>query len=382
MEFRQNNPVFINAATLRTGGGKSVAVNFLKALGNNHKNKSFVAVVPGAGDFKKINYNNIQLHFVPKHFHNPAFRIPLDYWIIKKLKESGAKKVFNMGNVALPVKNYKQITLFHFPYAIYPGSEIWKILNKKDYLINRLMVWLFKSRIKYSDYFLAQTQTAKKRLVKYYGLSEEKIFIAPNAVSVDNYDKNIVEDDFIKTMTADKSTYKCLCLSVYYPHKNIEILVDVAELIKKRNENIQIFLTISEKDSPNVKKILNQIKSKGLEKILVNLGRVPMQNIAYLYSRIDALLLPTILESFTGTYVEAMFFKKKILTSDMDFAREICKNNTWFFDPFDPQDILDKIIDSKNTNDPEAVEMAYQDVLQMNDWNQTADNIMNIIDKI
>jgi len=379
---KKNKILFINAATLRMGGGKSVAINFLKTLGENYKDEKFIAVVPALDDYRKIKYENIKLYFVPVYFHNPVFRIFLDYWVIDKLEKSGAKKVFNMGNIALPTNKYRQITLFHFPYAIYPESKIWKKLGLKSLIVHKLMVLLFAKRIKYSEYFLAQTQTAKKRLMKYYHLNADKIFIAPNAISLNNFKGEIVPDDYIRNMTFVENTYKCLCLSVYYVHKNIEVLIDVAELIKKNNEKIQIFLTITEKDNPNVKQILNTIKAKRLESILVNLGRVPMEKIGYLYSRIDALLLPTILESFTGTYVESMFFKKKILTSDMDFAREICKNNTWFFDPEDPEDILNKIVESKNSNFTKAADQAFKDVLKMKDWNQTTDIIINTINKI
>jgi len=72
------NIFFINAATLRVGGGKSVAVNFLKVLGQNFKDDSFVAVVPDDKLFKNLNYQNLKLHFVPSKYHSPVNRILLD----------------------------------------------------------------------------------------------------------------------------------------------------------------------------------------------------------------------------------------------------------------------------------------------------------------
>ncbi len=372
---------FINAATLRVGGGKSVAVNFLKVLGENFGDLDFVAVVPDDKLFRDLIFDNIKLHFVPSFYHNPAMRIALDYRILKILKKTNANKVFNMGNTALPTKKYKQITLFHFPYAIYPESKVWKQMNIKDLVISRLMVFFFKKRLKYSDYFLAQTNTAKNRLIKLYGLDSDKIFITPNAVSVDNLQKEIIYDKNIQQAT-NNDKYKCLCLSVYYPHKNIESLIEVAELIKKQNLDIKIYITLDESENLQAKKIIHLISERQIQDILINLGRIPMKNIGYLYSRIDALLLPTILESFSGTYIESMFFKKKIITSDMDFAREVCRYNSRFFDPFDPEDILDKIKESMNSNDIQNAEMAYQEVLKMPDWNKTGELIMDSINKI
>ena len=376
----ENEVLFINAATLRAGGGKSVGVNFLKTIGKNYHNRKFVAIVPDLNDYRKIDFDNIILYFVPKLFHKPVFRILLDYWILKKLKKTNSDKVFNMGNIALPSGKYKQITLFHFPYAVYPESKIWKKMTMKDYIVSKLMVFLFKSRLKFSDFLFAQTKTIKNRLIRLYSLEENNIFIAPNAISIENMNKEILYDKLLAEKVSDDNSYKCLCLSVYYPHKNIEILVDVAKMIKEKDLDIKIYLTLSGNNNSKEKKIFKDIEKYELEDILINLGYVEMDKIGFLYSKIDALLLPTLLESFSGTYVESMYFKKKIITSDMDFSREICKNNTWFFNPEDAEDILEKIIESKNINSIEAEEKAYKDVLEMNDWNQTADEIMEVID--
>lgn len=379
--MKKTEKLFINAATLRVGGGRSVAINFLSVLGERYSEFDFEAVVPNDEIFKKFKFENIKFHFVPAYFHNPLFRLLLDFWIIRKLKKSNVSKVFNMGNVGLPLKTHKQITLFHFPYAIYPNSKVWKKLGIKDYIISKLMVILFKFRIKYSDYILAQTLTAKNRLIKYYNINKDKIFIAPNAISLNNFNKEVEKSNFLEKATSDLASFKCLCLSVYYPHKNIESLLDVADLIKENQYNIQIFITISKNENSKAKKILEEIEIRGLQKILINLDRIPMGKIAYIYSKVDALLLPTILESFTGTYVESMFFKKKIITSDMDFAREICKYNTWFFDPDNPLDILNKILESKKTHNNDEIDKAYNHVLNMPNWEESTERILNIIYK-
>jgi len=62
-----------------------------------------------------------------------------------------------------------------------------------------------------------------------------------------------------------------------------------------------------------------------------------------LYAQSDALLMPTLLESFSGTYVEAMFHKIVILTSKLDFAEDVCGESAFYFDPTSPEDILASI---------------------------------------
>lgn len=378
----QNNDVFINASTLRVGGGKSVAKNILSILSADYKGTFFHVVAPNHQDYINIKAENIKVTFVPAFFHNPIFRLLLDKWVLKILKSSKCETVLNLGNIGLPSKKYKQFTLFHFPYAIYPKSQIWNILGFKDSIRFKLMVYLFKKRIKFTNHFFAQTKTSKNRLIKYFGILENMISILPNAVSVDNFSSKLIPNEIIdEKIPIDKNYFNCLCLSVYYPHKNIESLVKVGRLIKEKGYQIRIFLTLEENESKMVGLILNEIKTNNLENIIVNLGRVNMDNISYLYSKVDSLLLPTILESFSGTYVESMYFRKKIITSDFDFAKEICLFNTHFFDPFSEDDILEKILLSwKNHSDKEEA-LAFNSVLNMPTWKETTKELMNTIAK-
>lgn len=54
--------------------------------------------------------------------------------------------------------------------------------------------------------------------------------------------------------------------------------------------------------------------------------------------------MPTLLESFSGTYLEAMKAGCPILTSDRDFAREVCGEAALYFDPLDADSIVRTIL--------------------------------------
>jgi glycosyltransferase involved in cell wall biosynthesis len=56
------------------------------------------------------------------------------------------------------------------------------------------------------------------------------------------------------------------------------------------------------------------------------------------------LILPTLLESFTATYLEAMKFDCPVLTSDLDFAREVCGDAAIYFDPWNVDDMCEAVV--------------------------------------
>ena len=77
----------------------------------------------------------------------------------------------------------------------------------------------------------------------------------------------------------------------------------------------------------------------GLAGKIENIGPVPSQMLSQVYRRADALIFPTLLESFSRTYSEAMYFGLPILTSDRDFARHLCRNAATYFDPLDADSV-------------------------------------------
>jgi glycosyltransferase involved in cell wall biosynthesis len=54
--------------------------------------------------------------------------------------------------------------------------------------------------------------------------------------------------------------------------------------------------------------------------------------------------MPTLLEVFSTTYLEAMFMKVPILSSDMEFARDICGNAAIFCNPTDVEEYAKNIL--------------------------------------
>jgi len=134
-----------------------------------------------------------------------------------------------------------------------------------------------------------------------------------------------------------------LYLTYYYTHKNLEIFIPLAQKIKKAKLDYKIIITIAENQHPSAKKFLEDVSKYKLQDVIYNIGPVNFDEISSLYAQCDAFIMPTLLESFGLTYVEAMYFKLPILTSDRDFARVLCKDSAFYFDPLNADDILHTI---------------------------------------
>ena len=340
--------IFINGISAKSAGGKSILTNFLSLLKHSKSHYSFIVLVPSKHGYERFNNEDIKifdLSLASKTFMIPVVQETLIPYFIKKYQ---CDLVFNLSDIPIPTKT-RQIFLFDWAYAVYPESEAWSTDELLNTFIRYMKLYFFKRNLKYISHTIAQTDLIKNRLYNLYHL--KNISVIPNAVSLDNL--TAVEDHNWHLGTG----LKLLCLSRYYTHKNIEIFIPLAKLIKHKSLNIKIIITIEENQGVKAAHFLQVIKGKELDDIIINLGPVSMNLVPSLYQQTDGLLLPTLLESFSGTYVEALYHRKTIYTSNLDFARAICKDAAYYFDPFDANDILNKITESIEDKDKKTMKI-------------------------
>lgn len=219
-----------------------------------------------------------------------------------------------------------------------PNSIAFNKLNLKERII-------FKLRIAYKNYYLkktssylvVETEIAKKNIIEYLGFKSSKIFVVGNTCS------NFFSDNKEIKHAKDKNTFKLITISAFYKHKNLEIINDVVKILKQKSSvNFKFYLTIDDKTF---------LKTFKRNSNIINLGSQEAFNCPSLYLNSDAMFLPTLLETFTASYPEAMQMKIPIITSNLDFANNICGDAALYFNPLDPNEIADKIITLAENNE-------------------------------
>jgi glycosyltransferase involved in cell wall biosynthesis len=138
-----------------------------------------------------------------------------------------------------------------------------------------------------------------------------------------------VESDIasiLKTVLNQDRKIKLFYPANFYPGKNHKILIPLAELIMKNNDEVVIFITL-----PNNCEFMKEVRLKHLEKIIINLEYIDNNQIDKVYQLVDCLFFPSYVESYGMPYVEAIKNSIPIITADYDFSREICGNAAIFF---------------------------------------------------
>jgi glycosyltransferase involved in cell wall biosynthesis len=82
------------------------------------------------------------------------------------------------------------------------------------------------------------------------------------------------------------------------------------------------------------------------------------------------LFFPTLLETYGFPYIEAMFFKKPILTSDLDFAHSICEDIAFYFNPHSVESIIGAMLDYDKNYDElnQKISRGYKKAKELPTW--------------
>ncbi len=327
--------IFINGLNAKTGGGKSILNNYLTLLKNSQSKEKYFILTPNKKQYQKYKCAFIEIVYIKEVYKKTTLLPFVNSFILPKtIKSLSIELIFNLADIPIPTAT-PQVFLFDWPYAAYPESTVWGTMDVKSSLIRRSKLYFFKKYLHYPKIVIAQTETMKKRLESIYEL--KNIEVVPNAVSLENMDEGEEHNFHLP------SGKKLLYLTYYYPHKNLEIFIPLAKEIRQKGLEYKLITTIDASQHSGAKQFLEDIKKYDLGNIIINIGPVDMKNVPSLYKQCDGLLMPTLLESFSGTYVEAMYHQIPIFTSDIDFATGVCEDAAFYFDPFDEKSILETI---------------------------------------
>ncbi len=238
----------------------------------------------------------------------------------------------------------------------------WRTIQGPSDALRLLGAILYKAfMFKKADAWVTESAAAKNGLIKRLRIRRENITIVQNSCA-SHYLSNEVP---VKIPPADASL-RILCLSAYYRHKNLELVPVVARKLAELSPNLRFeFVMTLPTEGDGLGRIISKAKALGVEQHLVNVGPVPVSQGPDLYRSCHLLFLPSVLETFSANYPEAMAMGLPIVTTNLDFAREVCGNAALYFEPMNARDAA------------RAITQAYQNATLWQDLIAEGKNILH-----
>ncbi|PKO98509.1 MAG: hypothetical protein CVU13_10145 [Bacteroidetes bacterium HGW-Bacteroidetes-8] len=328
--------ILINGYKANTGGGKMILDNFANHLDHLILDHVYYILTPASNNYPKNQNKNIIIVDLPEWCKkNYLFPLLYYYQFPKLLRTFKIDLIFNFGDIIIPSK-IKQIYFFDWAYAVYNDDYIWSKIPFFNKITRKAKVFLIRKYIGKVCLVLAQTKSIENRLVDFFKIKNTTVIPTPLGIS---------PEKCLNGIQIENNSLKLFYPASYSPHKNHQILLEVAKKIISRKLNITIFITINNND------FLATIEKNNLSSVLVNLGTLDKRQMNCLYNDCDGVIFPTLLETYGLPFYEAMAYEKPIFTSNLDFAKDACEDFAIYFNPFDAEDIINKITNNIYSKD-------------------------------
>lgn len=324
---KKNLVVFFNAFGMRKGGAMVDVKNIVYYWGKRYPEDTLILLAPANFQYEDLASTNIKV--ITHDLSNLELK-RLYYHFFKIINLATASQVdviISFNNLGLYRKNnIPSIVSLRTAYLVYPIKDLKQFISFKSIIRLLFQRFFFKISLKIADAIFTQTDTIKERLYKQYNpqILVKKI---SKAVLIGNKKPEI--------MKKAKNIFRFVYVTANYPHKNILTIIKAFKLLAREYNNIELSITISlEEFKRSYKKDVDINESYFTNKISF-LGWLDRNKLVNLYLNSDVALVPSLFESFSGSYIETMYYELPLIVSDLDFAREICGKAAIYVAPTD-----------------------------------------------
>lgn len=213
----------------------------------------------------------------------------------------------------------------------------------------------------------------KKEVINKYHIDPSKISVIYNGSEHLSYSKCQLEET---SMTTNKIKPYFLTVGASYGHKNIFRLIEVAKRLQFTGYN---FVIIG-RESKYFDTVKDKVKKDNVSNVIL-LESVSNEILSNLYENCIANVYLSLYEGFGFPPMEAAYYNKPSIISDIPVLSEIYFGYATFVDPYDISEITSKIENVINqTENKECLKFNYDKLIQKYSWNITSKQIRNLFD--
>ncbi len=316
----------INTSNLHVGGGVQVATSFIGELtsmptlppglvvwassavdANLRKLGCDLSALPG---YEVVNSHGLKL-----------LRSPLE----RRLQVFDA--VFTVfGPLYVSKLAGINITGFAQPWIIHPNTDSELVLSWPQRWLNRLKFGLQTVFFRQANQLVVELDHVRAGLLRRGIGSPTSIHVVCNSLSSLYAYPSCWQAVAVADTDAD---IKLGFVGRNYAHKNTRIFPALIDLLR-RDHGIKasIYVTFTEEEWAAC--------DDTFRAVVTNVGPLFVAQCPTFYSRMDAVIFPSLLECFSATPLEAMAMEKPLFASDRPFNRDVCQGHAHYFDPLSP----------------------------------------------
>jgi glycosyltransferase involved in cell wall biosynthesis len=337
--------VLVNALGAEMGGALRHLTNFLPALGDVRPDWSYVVLL--RGDLPELQ--------VPSNVHLDIRPRPRFGWGLLRLVHDV---------VVLPIRSYR--AGFDVVVSLTNMGPIWSPIPHVLFQRNALLY--------YPEYLsglrgFAKLEMTLRRLMAVGSADRAALVVTPSSAMAHmmqdcyphlsarhfrtlhhGFDRTSYTESLAGTLAAKVAEVprpRLLYPSHVAPYKGIDILFSALGRLKRQGSDIGLVIAGHPSDSPPMAgRLEDMLRTGGLGDTVRFLGGVSQSQMGALFTACDAVVNPSLCESFGFSMVEAMGYGMPIVAADLAVNRELCGEAACYYPARDPEKAAQAILEA------------------------------------
>lgn len=341
--------IVIDARIITSSTGRYVErlVEHLQKI--DHENEYLVLVRPKDKNYWQPKAKNFKLVEAPFADFGLGEQFGL-YRLLKRLKPDLVH--FPMPQHPLLYRKKFVSTVHDLTMLEYSHREWYKLWYQLKRMVFKL---IFKRTLRRAEQIIVPTNFVKNELNTKYQIPNTKITVtheAADALGVESKVHKVSKVKGQKLSNLQPSTFNSqktlhgkrflLYVGQASPYKNLERLIQAFQILTYNQPpatNNQLKLVIVGKKTKWHKKLELLVTSYKLQEHVVFTGFVPDEQLAWLYSRAEAYVFPSLSEGFGLPGLEAMVHGCPVIAAGNSSMPEVYGDAALYFDPYSVDDI-------------------------------------------
>lgn len=268
-----------------------------------------------------------------------------------------------------------EVMRFTMPWVTHPNRYSWAVLSWKKRMKMKLYCWNQRRMMRKARYFVTQSETTRQGILRITGAQPENVRVV----------KNVLPSIF-KTLDnapfpADENWIDVASVANDSKHKNLDIIPSVLDELKQLGiNNVRFHVTLPQ-DCTCWKDIQEGLSSSGLEDRVITHGRLSQHDLADMYRHCQICFLPTLLEVFSASTLEAMYFYLPTVATDFDFNKEVMADACLYYEPMNAKAAamqIKRYIEDESLRNEMKEKMAKQ-LTAFSDYDKHFNDILNFL---
>jgi glycosyltransferase involved in cell wall biosynthesis len=313
--------ILINALSLSLGGGRTYVLNLLRELNRDTRGFHFTLLV-GRGTLSPDEVGSLEIEEVGLPAGSYALSVGSRILYEETVLPWRARRfdlLYCLADLAPPVATTPTVVLFRnlniYDHHFYDNLRL------------RTLERLVRLGMPRARRIVFPSQAAVQLIGEKIRIPADRIAVIPHGISTESFAS-------ASPSVAGDARYLFLPAPLER-HKNIGVLIE--SVLHLQDPELQVWIAGGDTTDPeHARELRDQVARLGLGERVRFLGPVPYAEILSYYRAAEALVFPSLIETFGHPLLEAMLAGTPIVAADILAFREVAGDTALYFPPSDP----------------------------------------------